>query len=153
MLGLCLISLGLIMLDAAPAKASDDAKELLHLCRAGRLYEIEKWIADGKSLEIPTTKYGTLLEVAVATAFHSLIELIAKHENDQSSKNAALADAVSLHRLDFVQLLVENGAEVKSVPFADVLLEWNPQITRFFLEHGADPLKGSPFAVAFSQKI
>jgi hypothetical protein len=26
-----------------------DAKELVGLCRAGRLYEIEKWIADGKS--------------------------------------------------------------------------------------------------------
>jgi len=28
------------------------AKELVGLCRAGRLYEIEKWIADGKSLDV-----------------------------------------------------------------------------------------------------
>jgi hypothetical protein len=58
-----------------------------------------------------------------------------------------------LHRLDFIELLVENGAEVKSVPFSDVLLEWNPRIFRFFLEHGADPVAGCPFAVAFSNKI
>jgi ankyrin repeat protein len=64
-----------------------------------------------------------------------------------------LADAISPRRVDFVQLLVENGAEVKSVPFADVLLEWDPQIVRFFLEHGADPVEGSPFAVAFREKI
>jgi ankyrin repeat protein len=135
------------------AKAPEEAKKLLNLCRAGRLYEIEKWIAAGKSLEIPTQKYETLLQVAVRTGFHSLIELIARNENNRTSKNAALADAVSLRRLDFIQLLVENGAEVSSVPLADVLLEWNPQIIRFFLDHGADPLAGSPFAVAFREKI
>jgi len=140
------------MPDAAVARAPDDTKELVSLCRIGRLYEIERWIAAGKPLGIPA-KYGSLLQVAVQTSFHSLIELIAKHENNQSSKNAALADAVSLHRLDFIELLVENGAEVKSVPFSDVLLEWNPHIFRFFLERGADPVESSPFAVAFSNKI
>ena len=140
------------MADAAVARATEDTNELVNLCRTGQLYEIEKWIADGKPLDIPA-KYGSLLQVAVQTRFHSLIALIAKHESDQSSKNAALADAVSLRRLDFIQLLVENGAEVKSVPFSDVLLEWNPHIFRFFLACGADAVEGSPFAVAFSNKI
>lgn len=140
------------MPDAAVARALDETKELVSLCRTGRLYEIEKWIAAGKPLDIPA-KYGSLLQVAVQTGFHSLIELIAKHENNQSSKNAALADAVSQRRLDFIQLLVENGAEVTSIPFSDVLLEWNPHIFRFFLERGADPVEGAPFAVAFSNKI
>jgi hypothetical protein len=140
------------MPDATVATAPEDTKELVSLCRTGRLYEIERWIAAGKPLDIPA-KYGSLLQVALHTGFFSLIELIAKHENNQSSKNAALADAVSLHRLDFIQLLAENGAEVKSVPFSDVLLEWNPHIFRFFLERGADAVEGSPFAVAFSNKI
>jgi ankyrin repeat protein len=140
------------MADAAFARAPEDTKELVSLCRTGRLYEIERWIAAGKPLDV-SAKYGSLLQVAVQTGFHSLIELIAKHENNQSSKNAALAYAVSLRRLDFIELLVENGAEVKSVPFADVLLEWNPHIFRFFLERGADPVEGSPFAVAFSNRI
>ncbi len=48
---------------------------------------------------------------------------------------------------------MKSGAEVKSVRFSDVLLEWNPHIFRFFLERGADPVEGSPFAVAFSNKI
>ena len=140
------------MPNAAVARAPEDTKELVSLCRTGRLYDIERWITAGKPLDVPA-KYGSLLQVAVHTGFHSLIELIAKHENNQLSKNAALADAVSLHRLDFIQLLVENGAEVKSVPFADVLLEWNPHIFRFFLERGADPVEGSPFSVAFTNKI
>ncbi len=92
------------MPNAAVARAPEDAKELVSLCRTGRLYEIERWITAGKPLDIPA-KYGSLLQLAVQTGFHSLIELIAKHENSQSSKNAALADTVSLHRLDFIELL------------------------------------------------
>src|SRR5271168_824875 len=78
---------------------ANDAKELLGLCRAGRLYEIEKWIADGKSLDISEAikrgRQRSLLEIAVETGFHSLVELIAKHETSQSAKAAALGDAVS----------------------------------------------------------
>ena len=135
---------------------TNDAKELLSLCRAGRLYDIEKWIAAGKPLEIPTARNArkkTLLQVAVETGFHSLVELIAKHERSQSSKNAALEDAVSLRRLDLIELLVANGAEITSVPLADVLLSWEPRIIHFFLDHGADPITGSPFAVAFGAKV
>ena len=131
---------------------NEDAKELVSLCRAGRLYEIERWIAAGKPLDVPVVKNRkskTLLQIAVDTGFHSLVELIAKHETSQSSKNAALADSVSLRRLDFVELLVGNGADITSVPLADVLLTWDPSLMRFFLDRGADPVKGFPFATAF----
>jgi hypothetical protein len=80
----------------ASASGHEDAKHLVKLCRTGRLYELEKWIAAGRSFEVPSAKFGTLLQVAVEAGFHSLIELIAKHENDQSSKNAALGTRVSL---------------------------------------------------------
>jgi hypothetical protein len=86
-------------LDKAPAPTmnnadgkdvANDAKELLGLCRAGRLYEIEKWIADGKSLDISqATKRGrqrSRLEIAIETGFHSLVELIAKHETPNQRK-------------------------------------------------------------------
>jgi hypothetical protein len=87
-----------------------------------------------------------LLEVAVETGFHSLVELIAKHETHQSSKDAALALAVSTRRLDLVELLVADGADIQSVPLVDVLLTWEPKIIRFFLDHGADAVGGRPFA-------
>jgi hypothetical protein len=32
--------------------SSEQAKELVALCRAGKLYDMEKWIAAGKSLDI-----------------------------------------------------------------------------------------------------
>jgi hypothetical protein len=136
---------------------ANDAKELIALCRAGRLYEIEKWISEGKSLDISgATKRGrqkSLLEIAVEVGFHSLVELIAKHETSQAVKDAALGPAVSSRRLDLIELLLANGANIKSVPLADVLLMWEPHLIRFFLDHGADPLEGRPFATAFGSRI
>ena len=114
-------------------ETSVDTKELLRLCRAGRLYDIEKWITAGKPLDIPVKRNKTLLQVAVETEFHSLVELIARHESNQASKNAALEGAISLRRLDLVELLVENGAQITSVPFADVLLTWGAEAHPLFL--------------------
>ena len=132
------------------ATSADQAKALIALCRAGKLYDIEKWIAEGKSLDISETikrgRQKSLLEMAVGTGFHSLVELIVKHETNQSAKDAALGDAVSLRRLDLVELLLANGADVKAVRLADVLLTWEPKLIPLFLDHGADCLEGRPTA-------
>jgi hypothetical protein len=117
------------------------------------LYDVERWIAAGKSLDGIVSKKKTLLQIAVDTGFHSLVELIARHEHSQSSKDAALTDSVSLRRLDFVELLLQNGAQINAVPFVDVLLSWDPVLIRFFLDHGADPIKDNAFAVAFGAKV
>jgi hypothetical protein len=60
-----------------------------------------------------------------------------------------LNDAVSSRRLDLVELLLANGADIKAISLADVLLSWEPRLIHFFLDHGADPLEGRPFAVAW----
>lgn len=139
----------------APARraVTEEGKELVRLCRTGRLYDVEKWIAAGKSLDIPVDKNKTLLRIAVETGFHSLIELIAKQVTNQATKNSALEDAVSLKRLDLAELLIENGAPVTGVPFSEVLLTWDPKIIRFFLEREADPVTDRPFAVAFGARV
>lgn len=132
---------------------SEEAKNLLHLCRAGRLYEVEKWIASGKSIQTPADVRKTPLHIAIDSGFHSLVELLARHEGRQEAKNQALSFAVSEKRLDFVELLVAHGAQPRSIPLADVLLNWEPAMIRFFLENGADVITGAPFAVAFREKI
>ena len=136
---------------------ANDAKELIKMCRAGRLYEIEKWIAEGRSVDISDAKkrgrQKGLLEIAVEVGFHSLVELIAKNETSQSAKSSALYAAVSSRRLDLVELLLANGADIKAVRLADVLLTWEPRLIRLFLDHGADSLEGRPFAEAFGAKV
>lgn len=52
-----------------------------------------------------------------------------------------------------MELLLANGADIKSVSLADVLLTWEPTLIRFFLDRGADPIDGRPFAEAFGAKV
>jgi hypothetical protein len=132
---------------------TDEAKALIALCRAGKLYEVEKWIASGKSIRTSPQIKKTPLQVAIDLGFHSLVELLAGHEDRQAEKNRVLSEAVSNRRLDLVQLLVSKGAEVRSISLSDVLITWEPTMIRFFLDNGADVVTGAPFAVAFQEKV
>jgi ankyrin repeat protein len=132
---------------------TEDSKALIALCRAGRLYEVEHWIQAGRSISLaPQFKKGPL-QLAIELGFHSLIELLVRNEKSQTIKNQSLQYAVARRRLDLVQLLVSNGADVLSIPLVDVLLTWEPALIRFFLDNGADVLTGAPFATAFGEKI
>jgi hypothetical protein len=132
---------------------ADETKHLIALCRAGRLYDIEKWIAAGKSIRTSTDFKRTPLYIAIGLGFHSLVELLVRNEPCQETKDKALREAVSARKLDLVEVLVAHGARTETVDLADVLLTWEPAMIRFFLEHGADVVTGSPFAVAFREKV
>jgi hypothetical protein len=101
----------------------DDAKVLVGLCRAGKLYEIEKWIASGKSLRTPPQIKKTPLQVAMDLGFHSLIELLVRHEDSRAAKNQALSEAVSRRRLDVVELLLAHGAEA-AAPKSKAIMQY-----------------------------
>ena len=58
----------------------DEAKDLVRLCEGGRLYEVEAWIRAGRSLSISKEVRKTPLGVALSTGFHSLVELLLRHE-------------------------------------------------------------------------
>lgn len=130
-----------------------ESKALVNLCRAGKLYDVEGWIEAEKSIRPAPEIRKTPLTVALDLGFHSLVELLIRYEDRPEIKNRALAFAVEAKRLDLIELLVANGAQVESVPLADVLAIWEPSIIDFFLRNGADVVAGAPFAVAFSQKV
>ena len=133
--------------------SNSDAKELLQLCKEGRLFAVQNWIASGKSLCVPADLRTTPLKVALDTGFHSLVEVLVQNEPNQELKNWALGHSLSLKRLDFIQLLLSNGADISSVPFIEVLRIWEPVFIRLFLDHGADFIQalrlGPPLAKRF----
>jgi hypothetical protein len=100
---------------------TEESKALLALCRTGRLYEVEDWIRAGKSLRIAEGVRGSPLQMAVEKGFRSLIELLVRNESQVKIKNKALAYAVEHRRMDLVEFLVKNGAEIASVPFVEGL--------------------------------
>lgn len=128
-----------------------DASELIRLCRAGRLYEVEAWIRAGRSLNVPREVRTTPLDVALDTGFHSLIELLLRHEESQQVKNGVLCQALLVDKPQVVELAISHGAEITSVPFLDVLLTADRGLVVSFIERGADPIADHPFARAFHQ--
>ncbi len=130
-----------------------ESKELLKLCSQGKLYEVANWIASGRPIHVAEDAKETPLLVALNLGFHSLVELLVRNLANQSEKDAALKKAVKLRRIDLIELLVLHGADALSVPFADVLCEWNPEVIRFFVSKDADVVTGAPFAEAFKHKI
>jgi hypothetical protein len=128
-----------------------DASELIRLCRAGRLYEVEAWIRAGRSLKVPREARTTPLAVALDTGFHSLIELLLRHDESQQVKNDVLRNAVLLDNSAVVELAIANGAEITSASFLDVLLTGDRALVASFLERGADAITDHPFARSFHQ--
>lgn len=131
----------------------EEGKELIGLCRSGKLYEVSDWIAAGKSLRVPAELKKTPLQVSVGLRFHSLVKLLAIHEESRPVQDQALTDAVRQRSVELVELLIEHGAEPSSVPLDHVLLTWEPVLIRLFLRSGCDALKGHPFTIAFCEKI
>jgi hypothetical protein len=78
----------------------EESRRLLDLCRSGRLYEIEEWTKHGKSIRFIGGLRKTSIQIVLETGFYSLAELFLRNEQDVELKNAALAQAVGLRRLD-----------------------------------------------------
>jgi hypothetical protein len=79
----------------------DESNELFSLCRAGKLYAVENWIASGKSIEVAKGIRQTPIQIAFDSRFHSLIELVVRSETTQNGRNRSLRAAVANWSLEF----------------------------------------------------
>lgn len=130
----------------------ENAEQLLRLCREGRLFELQTWVAAGKSLSVPAHYRRTPMQVALKTGFHSLIEFLLQHEENQASKDDVLKKACWSGQRSIMQLALNHGAS-SGVSFQDVIETWDRGIAKVFLAHGADPVTNAPFARAFKSRV
>ena len=131
----------------------EEAEHLLRLCREGRLFELQAWVAAGKSLSVPAHYRQTPMRVALNTGFHSLIEFLLRHEENQSAKDDVLRQACWSGQHSVMQLALNHGASIGGVPFQNVIETWDRGVAQLFLEHGADPVTNAPFARAFKARV
>lgn len=137
-----------------PKPPRDEAADhVLRLCREGRLFELQAWVADGKPLGVPTGYRLTPLRVALDTGFHSLIAFLLQREAAQTAKDAALREACWGNRPALMELALEHGASVHAVRFQEVIETWDRAVAGLFLRHGADLVTDAPFARAFKQRV
>ena len=131
----------------------EDAEHLLRLCREGRLFELQAWVEAGKPLTVPSHYRQTPLRVALDTGFHSLIEFLLRHKNDQAAKDDVLRESCWKGQHAATRLAMKYGASASAVSFQDVIETWDRGLAQLFLEQGADPVTNAPFARAFKQRI
>lgn len=141
------------------ANSYEEIKPLVELCRAGRLFNVQKWIAAGKPVNLPLerdkqARRKSPLRIAMEKGFHSLVQVLVEGgAQTHEERYSALDHAIAERRLDLVELLVENGADIHSVSMDTVFDCWEPKIIDFFISRGADVETGYPLANALIWKI
>lgn len=141
------------------ARTYEEIRPLIHFCRAGKLFDVQAWISEGKPVErpLPVPKKASQkspLEIAIEAGFHSLVQVLLEGGAiiDDPRYNP-LRHALWKRRFDLVQLLVDHGADVRSVNICEAFETWNMDIVEYFIQHGANIEVGNPLAYAFCDRI
>ena len=125
-------------------------REFCRLCREGRLFEAEAWLKAGKPADCQHKNVlCTPLGIAIANNFHSLVEVLIKNGLKPSVKHFWLA--VRRGRTGMVELMLQNGVDLRWLDLREAVQWLNPEIIHLFVEHGADTRTGYPIAEAFKR--
>src|SRR3954451_7815997 len=117
------------MKDSDPKRAPDKATiaPLIELCKAGRLFDVQQWIAQGKPVNPPPippkgARTKSPLEFAIERGFHSMVQVLLEGGavQEPSGYDSPMNRALKARRLDMVQLLVEHGFDPKTVDMNEV---------------------------------
>ena len=142
------------------AETQEEIQPLIELCKAGKLFEVQEWIAAGKVVNppiYPSRRAGrrSPLEIAVEHGFHSLVKVLLEGGAaiESTGYDGPVEKALDMRRLDLIQLFVEHGYDAKSVSMERVFATWDPKIMEYFIEKGADVEDGNPLAWALCCRI
>lgn len=142
------------------ATSQEEIQPLVDLCKAGKLFDVQEWIASGKTVNPPEYQNHRVsrkspLEIAVETGFHSLVKVLLEGGAviERAGYAGAMERALQMRRFDLIQLLVEHGYDVKSTPMDSVFAAWDADVMEYFIERGADVEKGNPLASALCSRI
>ena len=127
------------------AHSLEDLRPLHQLCREGRFYDVERWIADGKPLQLTPeslpkgTRPKTALQIAIETGQHSLATLLLRNGYRLELERYSPLDlALRSRRWDLFDLLLEWGGDLKSVDLYTVLETYNADLYERFWASGYD---------------
>lgn len=139
------------------ARVTADASDLTELhafCRVGRIYDVERWIQAGKSLQLAASaterrRQPTALEIALERQDHALIFLLVANGYDLSLEPQNPLDTVlAMRQRDLLDLLLAWGADPRQASM-DLLFEtYDSQLFERFRSLGVDLTKDHAIAYA-----
>lgn len=142
----------------APRTTSDpaDVEELHLLCKQGRLYEVERWIAEGRPLQLAgETSHGrrrrTTLEIALRQQHQALVLLLLCNGYDLGLESSSPLDqALELRRSDLVELLLTWGADPHEVDREKLFDSYDTALFERFYALGVDLTRRHALAEALA---
>jgi hypothetical protein len=130
----------------------EDIQELLELIRKGRLFALQEWIRAGRRLHASELDGEQVLEVAVETGFHSVIEQILQAGKWKPAWLVqALDTAINNRRSDIAELLLNHGAPLHNLGFQTICRTLNLSLMERFLRLGGNPSHDNAFARALTE--
>jgi hypothetical protein len=135
------------------ADSFDELAELFRLCRQGRLYDVERWIAQGKPLQVADPKGAARrwspLSVALEQRSHALTILLLCNGYDVDREPLPhLTRAVESGRSDLVNLLLDFGADPRLVDVEVLLGSHDSALFERFYSLGVDFCRHHALALA-----
>src|SRR5262245_14827052 len=96
------------------ASTYEEIRPLVELCKAGRLFDVQAWIAQGKPVNAPPfpskgRRGKTPLEIGLDLGFHSLIQVLLEAgavQEPVEGWDSPMSRALAMRRFDIVQLFV-----------------------------------------------
>lgn len=123
----------------------EDLAELLRLCKEHRLYEVERWIREGRPVQAPAHLYqtgrrrSTALELALESGDHALTLLLLCNGYDPNLEpGCALDIPLRSRRLDLLDLLLAWGADPHDVSRLDLFDTYSSDLWEHFHQIGVD---------------
>ena len=123
------------------AETYDEIKPLVELIKAGRLFEVQAWIAAGRPLDAPPpppkgARKKNPLETAIETGFHSIVQVLLDGGAtiEPAGYGGPMSRVLELRRLDLAMLLVDHGFDPRTVDMVEVFHTWDPAIMEYFIE-------------------
>jgi hypothetical protein len=141
------------------AASLEELEPLVALCKAGRLFDVQEWVGQGKPVALPPDTRGrgakrNPLRIAMENGFHSLVQVLLEAGAPvREGYYNALEHAVELRRPDLAKLLIRHGAAVGDVSMRWVIEMWQPEMVELFLSNGASLTSDHPLAWGFIYKI
>jgi hypothetical protein len=122
-----------------PAETVSELSELIHLCRTGRIYQVERWIRAGKPIH--ATQYRSHVRRRLQSPLHVAVEtkqidlallLLANGFPPDSGDDSLLSCTLWEKQFEFFHLLVAWGADPLQVDAHTVLDTYDADLYEHF---------------------
>ena len=136
-----------------PAASGEELRQFISLCSAGRLYDVERWIQDGRPIQALTYKRPgkpsvvSPLRAAIRKKHGDLVLLLLcngyRLELEREGWRSVLDEALELGAFEILELLLKWGADPTNIRAENVLDTYRTDlIDRFWragVNYAADP--------------